>query len=311
MSNLASAVDELLALDTDAMPGAELLDQITELRRQLNRGEAAYLRLLERADRTGAALADHGSTQAWLREHTRIAPNAAYRDVRLARDLADVLPATKAALIDGDITVVHAQLIAGIRPTVAEDTVATVEPHLVDYARRADPQATRRAVEHVKERYADRDRRRQDDQADYAARAVHATNGMHGAGLGKWQLHPVGHETVMTAIHALSKPIPGDDRTPAQRRADALVSIAEIALRSGDLPITGGVRPHITAVVPIQTLEARAGAPGADYAFGATSSPEWIRRLACDADIARVVTNPQRPFTERSARQRREAEQSL
>jgi hypothetical protein len=292
MSNLASAVDELLALDADAMAGPALLAEIEEIARQRNRLDAAYMRLLQCADRTGAALADHGSTQAWLRTETRIAPTTAYRDVRLARDLADHLPATTAALADGDITVAHAQLIAGMRPTVSDQVATKVEPHLVEHARRCDPPATRQAVQHVKAMFGDREQRRADDQDDYQARSLHATTGMHGNGLGNWQLHPTGHEAVMTAIHALSAPITGDDRTPAQRRADALVSIAEIALRSGELPTDGGVRPHITAIVSTAALSDQPGSPAARYQYGATSSPDWVRRYACDADIARVVTGP-------------------
>ena len=96
----------------------------------------------------------------------------------------------------------------------------------------------------------------------------------------------------MTAIHALSKPFPGDELTAAQRRADALVSIAEIALRSGKLPVTGGVKPHVSVLVGLDTLQRRAGAPAAAYGFGATSTAEWARRLCCDAGIARIITDP-------------------
>jgi hypothetical protein len=111
-------------------------------------------------------------------------------------------------------------------------------------------------------------------------------------GVGDWLLHPAGQELVATAIHALSKPITGDDRSPAQRRADALVTMAEIVLRSGELPITGGVKPHGSVIVCAQTLSDVPGAPGADYAFGATTSGEWARRFACDAAVSRIVMGP-------------------
>src|SRR5207237_2676894 len=42
---------------------------------------------------------------------------------------------------------------------------------------------------------------------------------------------------------------PEDVRTPVQRRADALLELVEIALRSGDLPDCGGDRTRITLVV--------------------------------------------------------------
>jgi hypothetical protein len=59
MSNLASAVDELLALDAHAISGPALGEQIIEARRQINRLEAGYLGMLEVFDRTGAAATPH------------------------------------------------------------------------------------------------------------------------------------------------------------------------------------------------------------------------------------------------------------
>jgi hypothetical protein len=115
---------------------------------------------------------------------------------------------------------------------------------------------------------------------------------MHGVGVGDWQLHPGGHETVMTAIHAASRPVAGDDRTPAQRRADALVTIAEIALRAGELPVTGGVKPHVTIHVTVATLRGDAHAPGAELASGAVVGTHTARRVSCDAEISRVVFAP-------------------
>jgi hypothetical protein len=292
MSNLASAVDELLALDVDAMPGPALLEQVVELRKQLNRGEAAYLRLLERADRSGAALAESGSTQAWLREQTHISPSAAHRDVGLARDLADALPATKAALTDGTISPTHAHAISQLRPMVADETISRIEPHVLDIAVRVNPTQLHRIIRQLKVRYVDPEHTRKTDQDDYTNRRLDTTAGMYGAGLGQWELHPAGHETVMTAIHAASRPNAADDRTPTQRRADALVTIAEIALRSGELPITGGVAPHVSVIVTAETLRAEPDAPAANYQFGAVSGPDWARRFACDGEISRVVIGP-------------------
>lgn len=133
---------------------------------------------------------------------------------------------------------------------------------------------------------------REDETTDYDRRELHAATILDGVGVGSWTLHPVGHETVMTALHAASHPVAGDDRSPAQRRADALITVAEIALRSGELPITGGVKPHVTVITSCATLADQPGAPAADYAFGAVTSGEWARRVACDAEVSRVVTGP-------------------
>src|SRR3954451_9385755 len=291
MGNLASVVDELLAVDPRDLPSVALGEEIVEISRQLSRLEAAYLDRAEAFDRTGAALAEHGSTAAWLRAKTRATPSASYRDVRLARDLADVMPATRAALRDGAINPTQAQQIASLRSSIGDDALRAAEPHLVDYATRVSAKELTGAITHVKHLYG-RDKTDRDEADDYATRKLHSSTTIGGMGVGQWTLHPAGQEIVATAIHALSKPIPGDDRTPAQRRADALITMAELALRSGQLPVTGGVKPHVSVIVRNETLADAPGAPAAHSAFGATPSAEWARRFACDAAVSRIVIGP-------------------
>jgi hypothetical protein len=292
MGNLASVVDELLAVDPRDVPTAVLGEEIEELYRQASRLQAAILDRVEAFDRAGGAQATpHVTTAAWLRATTRLSPNASYRDVHLARDLKDVLPATRAALRDGAINPTQAQQIASLRSAIGDAALGKAEPHLVEFATRVSAKELTSAITHVKHMYG-RDNQDRDEQDDYAARKLHSSTTIGGIGVGQWTLHPAGQEIVQTALHALSKPIPGDDRTPAQRRADALITMAELALRSGQLPITGGVKPHVTVIVRNETLADAPGAPAADYAFGATTSAEWARRFACDAAISRIVTGP-------------------
>jgi hypothetical protein len=98
-------------------------------------------------------------------------------------------------------------------------------------------------------------------------------------------------EVVKTAINAFSAPCTNDDRSPKQRRADALVTICELALGGGTAPERGGVRPHVSVLVSLETLEERAGAPAASYGFGSAASDEWARRMCCDAGISRIIAN--------------------
>jgi hypothetical protein len=288
MGNLASAVDELLMLDARSLPGPALAAHLVELHRQINRARAAYLQALEAFDRTGAAVADHGSTAAWVRAELHTSPAAATRDVHLARDLADWLPATRVALADGELSAEHAQVIASLKSAISFDALAAAEPHLVEWAARSTPKELRGVVAHVRHSYAPTKMVR-DEAEDYAARRLDASTTIHGIGVGSFTLHPHGHETLMTAIHAASRPVVDDDRTPAQRRADALITIAELALNSGQLPVTGGVKPHVTITTSIDTLTGTPGSAAADYAFGGVTSSEWARRIACDAEISRVV----------------------
>src|SRR5256885_10035217 len=61
-----------------------------------------------------------------------------------------------------------------------------------------------------------------------------------------------------TAIESLAKRIgTADERTPKQRRADALVEVAHHAMNQGTLPRRHGVRPHITVHTTVEGLKRR------------------------------------------------------
>jgi hypothetical protein len=101
-----------------------------------------------------------------------------------------------------------------------------------------------------------------------------------------------GAAVLRTAIDALCRPLPGDTRTPAQQRFDALVELARRQLDRGELPTAGGERPHVGVTIPLETLEARAGAPAAELEWcNQPISGEAARRLACDAQISRIITD--------------------
>ncbi len=93
--------------------------------------------------------------------------------------------------------------------------------------------------------------------------------------------------TVHAALHPLCRPIAGDDRSAAQRRADALVDVCRLALRTGQLPGDGGEPPQLTVTVAYQPLANALGAAATDT--GQRLSPATARRLACDAKILPMV----------------------
>ena len=308
MGNLASAVDELMAVDVREASGAQLQEEVDEIVRQRRRLDAAYFARVEVIDRQGLALNDFASTQAWLGITHRLSPGKAHRDVRLARDLADVLPLTSKAMADGDVSVDHVQIIAGLRRVITDFALGKVEIHLVAMARERNPKDLNRVAAYVKHAYAP-DGGLKDEQDLHAERELSMASTLDGAGTGRWNLAPANQETVATAIHAASAPEANDIRSAAQRRADALVTIAEIALRSGELPVTGGVKPHVSLVVPaevvaepmqarplpdelfpdLDAIEAELRSRVVQAAFGSVISPTWARRFLCDAAVSRIV----------------------
>jgi hypothetical protein len=110
-------------------------------------------------------------------------------------------------------------------------------------------------------------------------------------------LDPVGAETVHAALEAVmngDRP-PGDPRSHAERQGDALVQVCRRALVSGDLPDVRGERPQVRVTIDWQSLCAAAGAAGVatgELPFAGPVTPETARRLACDANVVRVITGP-------------------
>jgi hypothetical protein len=103
-------------------------------------------------------------------------------------------------------------------------------------------------------------------------------------------LDPEAGETLLTALDPLARPTTAeDDRSGAQRRADALTELARRALEGGRLPNSGGVRPQVTVTVDLAGLLGQAGVPGGVGDWVGPLPAETVRRLACDAAVTRVL----------------------
>jgi len=83
-----------------------------------------------------------------------------------------------------------------------------------------------------------------------------------------------------------------DPRTPARRRADALIAPIDQTLDAGQLPATGGTRPHLTITATLDTLRHAAGAPAAETDWGGPLSAAALHRISCDAGITRILLDP-------------------
>ena len=93
-------------------------------------------------------------------------------------------------------------------------------------------------------------------------------------------------ETVRHAIDRFSrKPVEGDSSTAAQRRAEALVRICEVALKRGTE--AEGVRPSVTYVMRERRSHERSAL--AEGLFGVVLTPAERQRILCDCSISRVV----------------------
>src|SRR5437879_6188624 len=108
-----SILDQLVEEDLTAVPAETTGDDVIALQRIGSRIQAEALRRLRRFDRgQGYANTLALSAKAWLRWKCNLDPDAASRQVDVARQL-DSLPQTCKAFADGDISFTHASLIAG------------------------------------------------------------------------------------------------------------------------------------------------------------------------------------------------------
>src|SRR6266540_3096448 len=290
---LAAAIDGLAADDLNQLGGALLAAQVLAMRRLLDQAEADWLRRLAAADAHGAAGAERGtqalSTTGWLRATTRTSAATAAQRVRTARALhRGPLRATAAALAQGEVSYQHAAALADATSDLPPAKVAEAEPVLVDAARRLDPARLRRLAGHLRE-VVDPDTAEERTRRRLERRGLRLAATFEGMVDVKGLLDPEAGEAVQAALAPLARPAgPDDQRSGAQRRADALGELARRALQAGDLPREGGLRPDLTVTMELASLQAHAGVGGTG-GWGGILPPETVRRLACDATVTRAV----------------------
>jgi hypothetical protein len=173
---------------------------------------------------------------------------------------------------------------------------AEAEPLLVEAARRLDPPRLRRVMGHL-QMVAD------PDGADVQAERRHARRGLwtspilDGMVAIDGLLESEAGQILVSALEPLARPATADDvRSGGQRQADALTELARRSLEAGQLPQTGGVRPQLTVMVDLDSLQDGngLGTLGGHTDLGALD-PEGCRRLARDGAVTRVLITRQPP----------------
>jgi len=279
---LALAVEAFDAEELGAVDGETLSEELIGMRHSIDRLEAQFSRRLVRFDLVrgyeGAGAADLIS---WLRWACRMGTSAAARRLHLARQLTE-LPETEAAWRSGAISTGHAAVIGRTVDEMGDDGARAAEPTLLEAADRMNPghvwllgQRLRHAL--------DRERALADANAMHERRRLHLTRGLDGALTLDGLFDPEAGAILRTAIDALTRPLPDDDRIAPQRRADALVELARRQLDGGALPASGGQRPHLSVVVPAAALRHEAGAPPAELEWSGPIVDQTARRMGCDA----------------------------
>lgn len=313
---LHEVLDGLLEADLTALSAAEHRELVTSLVRARHRLEAASADAVAAFDSADvASTTRHRTTKQWLAHRTPLSLTAASYLTTTARALRDHLPQARDALATGAISAQHVSAITTVVRKVGPEHAAQAEPILLGLARRCDPatvrQATAAIFAHINPDGAERALRDAYEKRGVTLNVV----GEHGYLDGVFDLEST--ELLMSVLMPLMTPAGASDtRTTPQRRADALLDIAQKHLDTTDMPQLGGHRPHLSIVVDADRLPPAEDAAEVDQAspVGPDGTPRgWLgtirlpwtnsaipastaRRWACDASVtpivARVIARP-------------------
>jgi hypothetical protein len=244
---------------------------------------------------------DRRSLVRWLRDRLRIDPQAA-RDLAEMAGALDRYPLLDRAFSAGEVHTRQVQAIAesldDLPADAGAEVAASAEETLVGWAGRLTPASLRRSgsriLEHVDPERADADLEeslRREERRAQRRRAFTLSTPLEGSVRLTGYLSVEDAAVVRAALEPLCVPRPGDERTPAQQRADALVDVCRIALRTADLPENGGERPQLAITMEYDTLSGDLRRARLDT--GEPITAEAARRIACDAQILPVMLGGQ------------------
>ena len=284
-------VDAIEALGEEAVRCFADADVLTQ------RGLAA---LAEFDRRRGWELAGYPSCGEWLAARSHMDPITARDRVRVARELVG-LPLTRAALADGKLSFCQVRALTRVATPDNED-------ELLPLALGSSVQQIERMVRAWKRGSRQDEAAR--ERALHEARTLSIFPDDEGGYRVQGRLTAEDAALLMRAIEAAGDVLFREHgsvartdvekrREAGQRRADALVLLAERALAAGfgppadasDAPVSGtrADRHQVVLHVAPETLR-EDGEPGlAELADGTRASRESPRRIACDATVVEVA----------------------
>jgi hypothetical protein len=303
LERVDAALAELHDVDLDGLADDSLTDAVMAVQRLRGRLEAGEARVLARWDSQRCWQPSGAKTgAAWLAWKQRLPISVARQRLRHARAVRD-LPAVEGAWVAGDIDRSHVTTLIGVRtPRTADAFDQDGHKLLLDWARTVGFTSFKSACD----RFAmivDPDGAEQGADDDRKAREVHLSRSFGGMWFGKMTFDPISGEIVDTTLRMLEREMFEADwaeakerldreptildlrRTPAQRRADALVEMATRARAAPD----GGRRPAplFTVVVGLETF-----GPILELFNRTVITPGTAARYLTEADVERIVFDP-------------------
>jgi len=267
--------------------GAELADGLVKIREAgIDPMEAAFAAGVRRFEKSGEYVADGAlGIVAWLRSNCKLSGGAAAERVEIARQL-EQLPQTQKAFASGEVGYQHVAILARTAEHVGAAAVAKAEASLLKAAETMDPGQFTGVAKHFEHR-VDAAAALVEANRAYERRYLHVSEPTDGMVRLDGLLDVEGGAILRTALNAGMLPGKDDDRTPGQRRADALVDLC--SRKTGGSATGAGPRPHLVIRASLDTLLGAAGAPAGELEVGGSVPAETVRRLACDATLTRIT----------------------
>lgn len=273
----------------DRIPNSELGHATVALKQHLDAVSALLALHVRELDERALPELDHNlSTSRWLELHCQMSSGEAIGTVKTARALTHMPAVAEKALI-GEIPQRSLQLLAQARDRFPDEFVLheTVFAETATYLSVKD---LRRAVGHW-EQQVNYDYALKNVKQLEQLRSLHHNQTYEGLWATKGTFTPEGGHIIKQALDAMCDPHnldAGELRSPAQRRADAVVDICAFYLNHDTNRATSsGGRPHVTVTVDYEILSGRLNRlPEID---GTPVTPATMRRITCDAGLTPMI----------------------
>jgi hypothetical protein len=290
---VVDGIDALAEQDPHALPDGLLLEDTETLlaeRRRLDGLIARRVQVIDARDATTEFYAR--STKNWLVEDLHLSRADAGALTALARSSV-TRPAILDAVVAGEASLDHAATIVGFLAKLPDpDARDHAEKLLLEAAKDTDPSTMAAGLRQLADHLCLDETAEQRAVRRHEGRYLTFTDTIDGMVRVDGMVDAPFGKILKKAVDALAgKAGDLDERTPGQRRADALVDLARSAMNRGALPDTAGEPTQATVLVPLTDLQ-RDLAPGetADATVDGTPiTPNTARMLACDAGIIPAV----------------------
>ena len=255
------------------------------------------------------------SFAAWRGRTARVGLRGGATDERRAETLT-TMPDLRAATVAGSVSVAHVDVVgqtAARGSQAVRDALGSPEgqTRVLELARRLDAGRFATALAKLAAG-VDADHVERTHQRQRAERFLHLAETPSGTRV-SGQLDSMAGHRLRLALEALSpRPAADDDRSPGQRRADALDALAETALSLPDTGSGAAVRPHVSFLMTEETwgalrsmrrtrtgdgadrdipdaLDAGLPVPPVTLEDGTPVPMSEVARALCDCELTRIV----------------------